>query len=134
MTVSGEQWRSPAIHAHISILPQINFSSGLPHHVEQSSMCYTVGPCWLFILNIVVCTYTSQTPQLPLPPSLPLANHSPGLWVTFSFIRRFICIISFYTSHKRVIIWYFSFPNLIHLVWWSLGPLMLLKMALFHSF
>ena len=32
------------------------FSShlGLLHNVEQSSLCYTVGPCWLSILNIAV--------------------------------------------------------------------------------
>ena len=34
---------------------------------EFSSLCYTVGPCWLFILYIVVCICSSQTPNLPLP-------------------------------------------------------------------
>ena len=34
---------------------------------ELSSLCYTVGPCWLFILYIVVCICSSQTPNLPLP-------------------------------------------------------------------
>ena len=32
----------------------------LPHSIKQSSMCYTVGPCWLSILNIAVCTCPSQ--------------------------------------------------------------------------
>ena len=32
---------------HVSILPQIPFPSRLPYNIEQSSMCYTVGPCWL---------------------------------------------------------------------------------------
>ena len=35
-------------------------------NIEQSSMCYTGGPCWLCILNIAVCTCPFQTPQLYL--------------------------------------------------------------------
>ena len=41
---------------HGSILTQTHLPSKLPHNMEQSSMCYIVGPCWLFILNIAVCT------------------------------------------------------------------------------
>ena len=48
--VSGEQWRDSAIPIHVSILPQTPLPSRLPHNTEQSSMCYTVGPCWLSIL------------------------------------------------------------------------------------
>ena len=36
--------------------------------------------------------------------------------------------------HISDIIWYLSLSNLLHLVWSSLGPSMLLQMALFHSF
>ena len=36
--------------------------SRLPHNTEQSPMCYTVGPCWLSILTIAVCTCPPQTP------------------------------------------------------------------------
>ena len=34
---------------------------------------FTVGPCWLSILNIAVCPWQSQTPSLalPLPPPHP---------------------------------------------------------------
>ena len=32
--------------------------------LTKSFMCYTVGPCRLSILNIVVCTWPSQTPCL----------------------------------------------------------------------
>ena len=46
----------------VSILPQTPFPSRLPHNIKQSSLCYTVGPCWLSILSIVVCTCPSQTP------------------------------------------------------------------------
>ena len=58
--VSGEQWRDSAIHIHVSILPQTPLPSRLPHNVvEQSSMCYTVGPCWLSILNMAGWTCPS---------------------------------------------------------------------------
>ena len=38
------------------ILFQIIFSFGLLQNIEPSPLCYTVGPCWLYILNIAVCT------------------------------------------------------------------------------
>ena len=53
--VSGEQQRDSAMHLHICILPRTPLPSRLPRNVEQSSLCYTVGPCWLSILNIAVC-------------------------------------------------------------------------------
>ena len=56
MIVSGEQRRDSAIHIHVSILPQTPLPSRLPHNIQQSSLCCTVGPCWLSILNIAVCT------------------------------------------------------------------------------
>ena len=43
------------IHTHVSILLQTPLSSRLQHNIEQSSLCYTVGPCCLSILYIVVC-------------------------------------------------------------------------------
>ena len=36
---------------------------------------FTIGPCWLSILNIVACTCQSQTPNLFLPPTLPTRHH-----------------------------------------------------------
>ena len=57
-----EQPRDSAIHIHVSILPQTPFPSRLPHNIEQISLCYTVGPCWLsIILNTTVCTCPPQT-------------------------------------------------------------------------
>ena len=35
----------------ITIIP---LASWMPHNTEQSSMCYTVGPCWVSILSTVV--------------------------------------------------------------------------------
>ena len=62
VTVPGEQRKDSVIHMHVSILPQTLGPSRLPHNNEPSSMCYTVSPCWLFILNIAECTCLSQTP------------------------------------------------------------------------
>ena len=59
-----EQQRDSAVHIQVSILPQTPLPSRLPHNIEQSSMCYTVGPYWLSILNIAVCTCPSKTPYL----------------------------------------------------------------------
>jgi len=57
--VSGERWRDSATHIHVSIVLQTPLPSRLPHNIEQSSMCYTVGPCWLSILNMAVWTCPS---------------------------------------------------------------------------
>ena len=41
-----------------------SFSESFPYrllqNIECNSLCFTVGPCWLSILNIVVCTCYSQ--------------------------------------------------------------------------
>ena len=62
--VSGGQRRDSAIHINVSILSQTLLPSRLPHNIEQSSLCYTGGPCSLSILNIAVCMCPSQTPCL----------------------------------------------------------------------
>ena len=49
MIVSGVQQSDSVIH--VTILFQILFSFRLLHNIEQSSLCYTVGPCWLSILS-----------------------------------------------------------------------------------
>ena len=43
---------------HVSILFQILFAFKLLQSTEQNSLCYTVGPCWLSVLNTAVCTLT----------------------------------------------------------------------------
>ena len=59
--VPGEQQRDSAILIHVSILPQTPVPSRLRHNVDQSSLCYTAGPCWLSTLNIALCWCPSQT-------------------------------------------------------------------------
>ena len=51
--VSGIQQSDLVIHT--SILFQILFQYRLLKSTEYSSLCYTVGPCWLSILYVVVC-------------------------------------------------------------------------------
>ena len=61
--VSGVQQSDSVIRIHVSVLFQILFPIRLSQSTEQSSLCYTVGPCWLSILNIAVCACQSQTPS-----------------------------------------------------------------------
>ena len=43
-------------HTHTCIhLLQTPFPSRLLYNIEQTSLCCTVGPCWLYILNIAGC-------------------------------------------------------------------------------
>ena len=56
MIISREQPRDSVIQIHVSILPQTLLPSWWPCNIEQSPMCYTVCPCWLFILNAAMCT------------------------------------------------------------------------------
>ena len=71
MLVSGVQQSDSVIHIHVSILFQILVPFRLLQSIEQMSLCCTVGPCWLSILNITECTSQSQTPNLSPPPTLP---------------------------------------------------------------
>ena len=73
--VLDEQQRDSSVHINVSILPQAPLPYRLPQDTEQSSMYYTVGLCWLSILNTAVCTCPSQTPSLPLPSILPPDNY-----------------------------------------------------------
>ena len=60
--VSGVQQSDSVRHTHVFILFQILFPFRLLHNIERSSLCYTVGPFWVSILNIAVCTCQSRTP------------------------------------------------------------------------
>ena len=60
--VSGGQQKDSVIHTHVSFLPQTTLPASFPRNIEQSSLRYIVGPCWLHILDITVCTCRSQIP------------------------------------------------------------------------
>ena len=59
---------------------------GLSQDIEYSSLWYTIGPCCLSILNVVVCIYQPQTPSPFL--CLPTLPYQPQicflcLWICF---------------------------------------------------
>ena len=58
--VSGVPQSDSVIHTHGSILSQIFSPFRLLQNTEQNSQCYTVGPCWLSILNMI-----HVNPKLP---------------------------------------------------------------------
>ena len=63
--VSGVQQIANDSVIHVYVSPfQILCLSRLLENIEQSSLYYTVGPCWLSVLNMAVCTCQSQTPKL----------------------------------------------------------------------
>ena len=73
---------------HVSILFQILFLFSLLQNIEFSSLCYTVGPCGLSILNIAVWTCQSQTPNLPFPfplVTISVFSKSLGLFLRSNF-------------------------------------------------
>ena len=64
--VSGVQQGDSGIYIHVSVLFQIPFLIRLLYNTEQGPLCYTVGPCWLFILNIAAHKCQSQNAFLAL--------------------------------------------------------------------
>ena len=56
---------------YIRILLHVLFHYGLSQDIEYSSPCYTLGPCCLSTLHVLVCICSSRTPS----PSLP---HTPS--------------------------------------------------------
>ena len=106
MIVSGGQQRDSAIHTHVSISPQTPLPSRLPDNIEQSSLCYTVGPFWLFVLNTVMCTSPSQIPNLSLSPAFLLVTIS-SFSKSVGLFYKLICII-FLDPRICDIMWYLS--------------------------
>ena len=59
---------------HESILFQIIFPLRWLYKIEQSSLWYTVAPCWSSILNIAIYTCPSQTLNYQSSPFFPLVS------------------------------------------------------------
>ena len=123
------------IHIHISTLSQILFPYRSLQSTEQSCLCYTGGPYFIYSV-VYMCIYVN--PNLPIYPStLPPLGGSHvcflHLWHYFCFVSQFICTILI--PHVSDIIWYLSSVWLTSLsTKQSLGPPMLLQMSLFCSF
>ena len=123
--VSGVQQSDSVIRIHVSILFQVLFSFRLLQNTEQSSLCYTVGLCWLPILNIAVCTCQSHPLKLSSE-THPCVNQGyrltlptwHGRWPTTALV---LCV--FYLQSKKRD---FSASNMENsrkdLDWTSLGP------------
>ena len=62
---------SKVIQLYVCILFQIPFLLRLLQNIEQTSLCYAVGPCWLSILNTVVYITSIWDAQF-IPSPLPL--------------------------------------------------------------
>ena len=91
---------------HVSILFQIVFPLRLLWSIEQSSPCYSVGSCWLSLLNIAVCTFSPKLPVYlsPLPSPLVIIS-SFSKSVCLCFVNKFNYIIFLDSAYK----WYMSF-------------------------
>ena len=64
MLVSGVQQSDLIMYLHASFF-KVLFPSRLLQNIEQHSLCYTVGPCLLSILNTVVCTLQCSCLESP---------------------------------------------------------------------
>ena len=97
------------IHTHTYILFQILFPYRLIIKIGYSSLCYTVGSCWLFILYIVVYVhpkliiYPSSTPSPFV--TVSLFSISVGLFLFCNYIHlcHFLKVLNI-----SKIIWYLS--------------------------
>ena len=106
--VSGVPQSDSVMHIPVSVLSQILFPFGLLHYIEQSSLCYTVGPCWLSVLNIAVI---ACQPQLQIYLFL-----FPVVKITwFSWLDMLYILWS--NAHLDRV---FSSVNLLFHVWWVL--------------
>ena len=74
----------PYIYIHVSIFPQSALPSRLPYNIEQSSMCYMVGPCLLSIWNIAVCTWTYVSTSWGSVPKRGIAGSHDNLCLLFA--------------------------------------------------
>ena len=59
------KWYHVSAHHFFSILFHVLFPLRLLQNIEQSSLCYTVGRCWLSILNMAVCTLFKLNEVIP---------------------------------------------------------------------
>ena len=79
MIVSDGQQKDSATHIHVSILPPTLLPSRLPHNIQRNSLCSTVGPCSLSILNIVYVHVDPKLLNYSFPPFFRLGDHKPIL-------------------------------------------------------
>ena len=85
--------QSDSVQLYIYLYPYLYlYLYRLLQNIEYSSLCYTVGPCWLSILYIVM--YVNHQILIYPSPSFHLGNHKFVfyIWVYFCFTYKFMCI------------------------------------------
>ena len=84
-------------------------------------------------MSIPIFQFISHNPLPPVPTKIKMLIFYTCDSISF-FVDEFICIFFFFFFFKILHIRYLSFSVWLHSVWQSLGPFMLLQMALFCSF
>ena len=103
--VSGEDLRDSALCIHVSALPQAHLPSRLPQSAEQV-------PCAMqqaqtgYPLQILQCIPVHAKLCISAPAAfLPLATiNSVSKSVSFCFVNKFICLISFWIPYIESVI------------------------------
>ena len=120
LTVS--EGAQPYIHMY-PFFPKL--PSRLPHNIKHSSLCWTVGPCWLSILNRQCVHVHPKLPNCPFPTSLPLATISLFSTSVSLFVLSVSSSVSFFLDFTiRDVLRYFSREPLLVLCFVMSGPLM----------
>ena len=89
---------------YIYIHSLIFFPLWLIENIGYSSLCYTIGPCCLSILNVIICIYQ---PHIPSPfPGNHKSDHYACESVSVSWIGSFV---PYFRFHIQVTSWYLPF-------------------------
>ena len=136
LSVYALQQSDPVVHTYIyTYIVFLTLSSSMfhrkwldivPRAVQQDLIAYPLQMQWFASAN-------PDTQSVPLPPPWQPQVWSPSPWVCFFSVHRFILC---HILDSRYVMMYgicLSLSDLLHLVWESLIPSMLLQMALFCS-
>ena len=85
--VSGIKQSDSVLHMYVCVYIYIFFSYfhyDLLQDIEYSSLCFTVEPCGLFILYIILCIFSPKLPIHPSPTPFLLDNHKSVLYISES--------------------------------------------------
>ena len=107
------------------------FSIMVYHNIEYSSLCYTIGPCCLSVLHVIVCLPIPDSQAIPLLSTSRHHNSILCLWFCSCCreVHLFHILDSTYKWHYML----FVYLLLIYLMWSFLSTFVLLQKA-FHSF
>ena len=95
------------------------------------SVLYSRSPLASHAIYHTVCICQSQPPSPSPPTPVPFGNHNFFKVCEPISVPQISSFVSFFFRFHK---WSHMMFVWLHLVWWSLGPSMLLQMVLFHSF